>query len=158
MTESRPDLSATLADQYHATWFDYVDAGGRRFAAEPVAAAPLHPAPWDLPAAFIVVTAWNPDSTPRSRAENDAANARLHADLVARRAGVRPIVGHSADRTWEEHGFAVWDLALDEASRLASAHGQHAVFVVDGGRRTLGDGNRRVDPVRAMWLRVTSRP
>ncbi len=149
-----PPLPVSMADRYHATWFDYVDARGRRFEACPVGAqAPC--AAWDLPEAFAVVTAWNPDSTPRSRAENDAANVRLHDDLRARGASVRPIVGRSEDRTWEEHSFAVWGLTRDEVSQVAVTYGQHAIFVVTRGRRTLGDGNRRADDVRGVWLHVT---
>jgi hypothetical protein len=149
-----PALPASLEAHYHATWFEYVDADGRRFVARPVDARPDDAPAWDLPDAFVVVTAWNPDSTPRPRAENDAANARLHADLVAQGAAVRAIVGHSADRAWEEHSFAVWDLPLDELSALAAAYGQHAVFVVADGRRTLGDGRSRVDAGRGVWLVV----
>jgi hypothetical protein len=149
-----PPLPAPLAQQYHATWFRYVDASGRRFAARPADARAAAPPAWDLPDAFVVVTAWNPNSTPRARVQNDAANARLHATLVALGASLRPIVGHSEDRTWEEHGFAVWDVPLDEVSRLAVDHGQHAVFVVTRGWRTLGDGNRRVDSTRGVWLHV----
>jgi hypothetical protein len=149
-----PALSAPLTEQYHATWFRYVDAAGRRFAARPADERPPAPPAWDLPDAFVVVTAWNPDSTPRARVENDAANARLHAALVALGASLRPIVGHSGDGTWEEQSFAVWDVPLDDVSRLAVDHGQHAVFVVTDGWRTLAGGNRRVDATRGVWLHV----
>jgi hypothetical protein len=149
-----PPLPAHLTEQYHATWFHYVDAAGRRFAARPADTRPPSPPAWDLPDAFVVVTAWNPDSTPRARAENDAANARLHAALVELGASLRPIAGHSEDRSWEEHGFAVWDVPFDDVSRLAVDYGQHAVFVVTDGWRTLGDGNRRVDAGRGVWLHV----
>jgi hypothetical protein len=148
------DLPASLEEHYHATWFEYVDADGRRFVARPVDARPPAPPTWDLPEAFDVVTAWNPDSTPRSRRENDAANERLHAELVARDATVRGILGHSADRAWEEHSFAVWDVPFDEVSRLAAAYGQHAIFVVERGWRTLGDGASRVGADRGVWLIV----
>lgn len=150
------DLDASLADHYHATWFDYVDASGRRFVARPVDDPPPAAAPWDLPEVFVVVTAWNPASiAPRGVEDNHAANARLRDDLEARGAAVRPIVGRSADGTWQEPSFAVWNLPVDEASRLAAAHGQHAIFVVDGGRRTLGHAGSRVDTGRATWLVVT---
>lgn len=150
------DLDVSLADHYHATWFDYVDASGRRFVARPVAAPSSDEAPWDLPRTFVVVTAWNPGSTPREVGENHAANARLRDDLETRGAAVRPIVGRSADGTWREPSFAVWNLSVDEASRLAAAHGQHAIFVVDGGRRTLAHAGSRVDTERATWLVVTT--
>lgn len=150
-----PELPEPLAAHYHATWFDYVDGGGRRFSARPADARPEASPAWDLPERFVVVTAWNPDSTPAPRADNDAANVRLGDELRAAGATVRPIVGHSADRAWAEQSFAVWDVPDDAVARLAVAHGQHAIFVVTGGWRTLAGGNRAVDTDRGMWLHVT---
>jgi hypothetical protein len=154
---SQPELPASLAEKYHTSWFDYVDASGRGFVACPVDAPPPGPPPWDLPQAFAVVTAWNPESKSCSRAENDAANARLHADLLAHGAAVGAIVGRSADSRWEEQSFAAWNISTEHVARIAAAYGQHAIFAVDGGRRTLVSARSRVDPERGVWLLVRER-
>ncbi len=147
-------LDARTAAAYHATWFDYVDARGRRFVARPTDVPSRHPPAWDLPAEFVVVTAHNPGSVPHPDAANDDANRRLRADLLARGAAVRDIVGRSADDTWREASLAAWNVPLAELEALAAAHGQCAVFVVSGGRRRLGHGTHRVDVARGEWLDV----
>ncbi|HEV7734252.1 MAG TPA: DUF3293 domain-containing protein [Candidatus Binatia bacterium] len=148
-------LDARTADAYHATWFDYVDAGGRRFVAQPTDAQSGNAPAWDLPAEFAVVTAHNPGSVSRPEVENEDANRRLRADLVARGAAVRDIVGRSADGSWREASLAVWNVPLADLEALAAAHGQCAIFVVvAGGRRRLGNGTHRVDVTRGEWLDV----
>lgn len=147
-------LDPRTADAYHATWFDYVDAAGRRFVARPTDVPPRHPPAWDLPGAFVVVTAHNPGSVLQAAAHNDDANRRLRADLLARGATVRDIVGRSADGGWREASLAVWDVPLDALETLAAAHGQCAIFVVTDGRRRLGHGTHRVDVTRGEWLDV----
>ena len=81
------------------------------------------------------VTAWNPRSQVQPRAVNDAAHARLEAELRRRGIVGLPHSGVGADAAWEpEHGVLALDLPLADAVALAQAYGQNAVVVVELGK------------------------
>lgn len=107
---------------------------------------------------FAIITAWNPGHERPSRAENDAANQRLEADLRA--AGLRYLRSLSFERTPElptpegpnvptpeelhhaEPGFAVFGIDIEAALALARRYRQAAILCCDGRRAEL----RWVDP------------
>ncbi|AKC85549.1 DUF3293 domain-containing protein [Pseudoxanthomonas suwonensis] len=97
---------------------------------------PLHvgqPAPAALeramPAtAWTLVTAWNPQSVPRSGAANDAADAMLRAELDALGLAKLRAGGGSDDGDWEERGWLVAGLDAAAADALARRYGQAGIL------------------------------
>ena len=87
--------------------------------------------------AFTLITAQNPQSTPLSEEENRERNERLEKYLLAKNYSYGPSLGKSTDGSWEEAGFAVFDLSLEDALALGSQFGQHAVVCGEGGRVAL---------------------
>ena len=77
--------------------------------------------------AFTLVTAHNPQSQPLSDEENGERNERLEQHLIKQDYEYGPSLGKSLDGTWEETGFSVFDLSLDDALELGKQLGQHAV-------------------------------
>jgi hypothetical protein len=74
------------------------------------------------------LTAWNPLSKPQARAQNDAANAWLIAELE--RLGCRCLHGYGAgsDTAWEpEASVLALGLGLPQARELGKRYGQNAV-------------------------------
>lgn len=85
----------------------------------------------------IVVTAWNPGFARPSRAENDAANARLYADIEATGLDAWPATGCSPDFAHCEPGWIVWGMSVEAGLDLARKYDQFAVYVVTPhGQRT----------------------
>ena len=82
--------------------------------------------------AFTLITAQNPQSTPLSDAENRERNERLEHHLLAKNYHHGPSLGKSTDGSWEEAGFTVFDLSLEDALALGSQFGQHAVVYSEG--------------------------
>lgn len=127
-----------LRDAYRRTRYAVLDADG-----SVVAAVRVGETSPDVDAVLAdhgattgaFLTAWNPRSEPRDAAANDAAHARLVAELAA--AGVRalPHAGIGDDPAWApEHGVLVLDMAEDDAVGLATAYGQNALVLVERGR------------------------
>ena len=87
----------------------------------------------------ITVTAWNPGFARPTRAENDAANLRLHADIAATGLDAWPATGCSPDLMHCEPGWVIWGIELDAGLALARKYGQFAVYVLtpDGERQTV---------------------
>ncbi len=77
--------------------------------------------------AFTLLTAQNPQSTPLSGEENAERNRRLEQHLLLKGYDFGPSLGKSVDGSWEEAGFTVFDLSLEDALALGSQFGQHAV-------------------------------
>ncbi len=86
----------------------------------------------------ITITAWNPGLARPTAAENQAANVRLHADLLATGHECWPADGFNVAGTFSEPGWIAWGLPLADALSLGRSHGQYAVYVFepDGSRRT----------------------
>ena len=82
--------------------------------------------------AFTLVTAQNPQSTPLSEEENRERNGKLERQLLTKNYDYGPSLGKSTDGSWEEAGFTVFDLSLDEALELGRQFGQHAVVYGEG--------------------------
>lgn len=88
-------------------------------------------------AAVHVLTAWNPGISRPGRKANDAANARLFEELVAR--GLKPVraVGADPDSEHAEESWAVVGLTDDEAREIGRRFGQVAVFRFGAGFQTV---------------------
>lgn len=107
-----------------------------------------------------LITAWNPNSVEHDRAWNDAAQARLEAEL--RTAGVRfvPAAGASlpgVQPAWREEGCAMFGMELAAARAWGARFGQRALvrleldsaallFCADG--RLVRCGVRAMDALR----------
>ena len=87
--------------------------------------------------AFTLVTAQNPQSTPLSDEENRGRNERLEQHLLKQGYDFGPSLGKSTDGNWEEAGFTIFDLSLEDALVLGSQFGQHAVVYGKGERVAL---------------------
>ena len=87
--------------------------------------------------AFTLVTAHNPQSQPLSAEENWERNRRLEQHLLSKNYEYGFSLGKSLDGSWEEAGFSVFDLSLDDALALGSQFGQHAIVYAKGERVAL---------------------
>ena len=83
------------------------------------------------------MTAYNPQSGPLSDKENRQRNERLEQHLLSKNYEYGPSLGKSLDGSWEEAGFSVFDLSLDDALALGSQFGQHAIVYAKGERVAL---------------------
>ncbi|UHQ21650.1 DUF3293 domain-containing protein [Lysobacter sp. 5GHs7-4] len=82
-----------------------------------------------LPAdTYVVISAWNPASEPRSDAANEAADAALVARLNAAGIARQPAWGSAPDGQWREPGWLLTDIDQAAADRLALDFGQAAVL------------------------------
>lgn len=87
-----------------------------------------------------LITAWNPESVERPRADNDAAQQRLEAELRA--AGVRfvPAAGSSLPGTapaWREEGCALLGVARADALMWGRRCRQRALVRLEAGAAAL---------------------
>ena len=76
------------------------------------------------------ITAWNPRSEPTSREANEAAQARLEAELAG--AGYALLHGEGVDPSGQwpgEPSVLVLGISGNEAQRLGRAYGQNAIVV-----------------------------
>lgn len=88
--------------------------------------------------AWVVVTAWNPGSVPRSEQENAAAQRALSETLERAGLVAWPARGESPGREWAEESLCVLDLDPEQARALARRFGQLAVVHGElGGEATL---------------------
>lgn len=120
--------SSKFADLYLRTLVSIEDRGQLLAASE---------APMTEGSVMHVITAWNPGDVRPSRAENDATNERLRAELVER--GLNPVraVGSDPDSDHFEESWAVVGLSDDEARAIGAAFGQVAVFRLARGTQTV---------------------
>lgn len=79
----------------------------------------------------IVMTAYNPGTARPSWAENEAANARMLDELRERRYEVWRADGFSADGTWREPGWLVWEMPVEEGVGVAFRFDQFAIYAYD---------------------------
>lgn len=87
---------------------------------------------------FGFLTAWNPHSRKRSRAENELLNASLAARLLEAGLAFDASYGTSRDASWREDGFIVWDADAVTMLELGREFEQNAVLWGEGGRVALG--------------------
>ncbi|KRD79975.1 DUF3293 domain-containing protein [Lysobacter sp. Root983] len=98
-----------------------------------------------LPAeAYVLVSAWNPASEPRSDAANEAADAALVARLDAAGIARQAAWASAPDGQWREPGWLLSGIEQSAADRLAADFGQAAVLAW-----------RRGQPVRLRMLLAT---
>lgn len=76
---------------------------------------------------WVLITAWNPDSKPRSRAENDVAQEHLRAELRIRSWPFVEAVGEFKD--WREESLLVLVPSAEDALDLGRRYGQVAVLL-----------------------------
>jgi len=76
---------------------------------------------------WVVLTAWNPGSVPRTEEENAAAQHALGAALAQDGRVAWPARGESPAQDWVEESLCVLDLVPEEACALARRFGQVAV-------------------------------
>lgn len=81
--------------------------------------------------AAVVMTAYNPGTARPTWAKNEAANAEMLELLRAGGWEIWQADGFSADGTWREPGWLVWDMSGEEGCRIAAAFGQFAIYAYD---------------------------
>lgn len=79
----------------------------------------------------VVMTAYNPGTARPTWAQNEAANRRMLDALRSRRYEVWQADGFSADGTWREPGWLVWEMPIGEAIVIAADFGQFAIYAYD---------------------------
>lgn len=99
--------------------------------------------PVPLPGTVSVITAYNPNPLTTLR----CAQGRLMEQNRARQVELEQILRDRKLRFWPacnaprttfaEPSFAIFDLALDDALKLAQQFGQRAVYFIEGGRALL---------------------
>lgn len=77
---------------------------------------------------FGLLSAWDPNSTPRPEAINRAADEALHTALLASGLPFRPGFSSAPNRSWREPSWVVMDMAQDAFDRLAQRFGQLATL------------------------------
>jgi len=87
---------------------------------------------------FAIITAHNPRSERLSSEDNALRHEELGRDLKALGLEYTPSTGESPDRSWVEEGFAVFDMALEQALELGRKYEQHAIVYGEGERVALG--------------------
>lgn len=82
---------------------------------------------------YVLISAWNPASEPRSDAANEAADRALTARLDAAGIGRHAAWASAPDGQWHEPGWLLTGADPAEADRLARDFGQAAVLAWDHG-------------------------
>ena len=86
----------------------------------------------------VVMTAYNPGTHRPSWAENEAANERMFEVLRGTGLEIWRADGFSADGTWREPGWLVWQMPMELGCAIAADFGQFAVYHYDeAGQRTV---------------------
>ncbi len=83
---------------------------------------------------FAVITACNP-FTAEERSSDAVETLRLRKNLSRRGLKKHLVTGASVDGSHQEPGFAVWDLALEEALEIGREFRQDAIFWVGADNR-----------------------
>lgn len=123
-----------------ATWEQFrrtcvrVEVPGGFLDVEPAACEAQESFPSDAVGLMHILTAWNPQGSAASEADNRAANRRLAAELSEQPGlAIRSVTGYGGGPlddvdTWREEGFGIEGMSRGEAMRLAIAHDQRAIF------------------------------
>jgi hypothetical protein len=86
----------------------------------------------------VVMTAYNPGTDRPTWAENEAANERMLDVLRTTGFEIWRADGFSADGTWREPGWLVWQMPVEHGCAIAADFGQFAVYYYDeAGQRTV---------------------
>ena len=98
----------------------------------------LEPLPADWPAAFAIITAYDPDGVVTSPELNHAADVALEAELRSAEYRLHRITGGSADGVHLEPGWGA-PIGLPGAVEFGRRYRQLAIFFVRAGRLALVD-------------------
>jgi hypothetical protein len=129
VAESAADRQILAA--YRRTRWD-VEVDGPRGPVPVSLAARVSPAALPLPGG--IVTAYNPGSTLRSRADNEREQEMLLGALFSRRFAWFPTLAHGTGEcaeAWDEPGFYVAGAERSELVDLAAQHGQNAILWIE---------------------------
>jgi hypothetical protein len=96
--------------------------------------APKEPTPARWPAAFAVITAYNPLGQGLDEEADKAATVRLRKAISRLGLKRHRVTGVSADMKHREPGFAVWGCDLPAALQLGREFAQNAIYWVEKGR------------------------
>jgi hypothetical protein len=119
---------ATLLDAYHGAEYRWeLDGEWRSLRIG-------HPAPeiegfFPESRRFGLLSAWDPQSVPRSEAVNRRADESLHTALIASGLVFRPGFSSAPNRSWREPSWVVMDMPDQEFDRLALRFGQLGTLV-----------------------------
>ncbi len=86
---------------------------------------------------FAIITAYNPHSKVLSKEENFARHLQLQNLLQNKSFEILPSTGQSPDGSWQEEGFLVFDIELDQALEFGKHFEQHAIIYGQGNRVAL---------------------
>lgn len=75
-----------------------------------------------------LITAFNPYSQLLSKEENEVRNVELSSKIVEKWRYIDAIASDSESTEWEELGFLIYNIKLNEALSLAGSYGQHAIL------------------------------
>ena len=78
---------------------------------------------------FGLLSAWDPQSIPRSEAVNRRADEALHTALLTSGLPFRPGFSSAPNRSWREPSWVVMDMPDPEFDRLALRYGQLGTLV-----------------------------
>ena len=82
---------------------------------------------------FGLLSAWDPQSIPRTEAVNRRADEALHAALLTSGLPFRPGFSSAPNRSWREPSWVVMDMPDIEFDRLALRYGQLGTLVWNRG-------------------------
>jgi len=128
---ANPDDPAALAAAFAKAHYRVPELGPAGVVHVGVVAQALEQA---MPAhGYGFITAWNPDSEPSSRIDNDRADGALVAELDALRTRRLRAFASDARGGHREDGWLVMDLPLAQLDRLARRFGQDGVLAWQAG-------------------------
>ncbi len=116
-------------DSYDRAVVDVTPSAATSFRIVPGPAGEVGSWPEGLVAPVVIVTAWDPDSVPLRRQDNDARHRRLVAELDRLRLGHCPATGRDPVAVHHEEGVAVPGMSEAEGASLGRRHGQAAIYV-----------------------------
>jgi hypothetical protein len=86
---------------------------------------------------FAIITAHNPRSQQLSKKENKRRHTQLQMILQEKHFEIENSIGQSPDGNWQEEGFLIFDITLEEALELGREFEQHAILYGQGSRVAL---------------------
>jgi hypothetical protein len=123
---------ATLLDAYYAAEYRWeLDGEWRQLRIGQL--APELEAFFPKSRRFGLLSAWDPQSIPRSEAVNRRADEALHAALLTSGLPFRPGFSSAPNRSWREPSWVVMDMPDIEFDRLALRYGQLGTLVWNRG-------------------------
>ena len=75
-----------------------------------------------------IITAWNPLGRLLSLQDNKQRNQSLLNELSKFDVQLKPVIGHSAPKDWQEESFAIYGLTRKQACEIADMFHQRGIF------------------------------